>query len=88
VASRVGRSPRRDDDRGRCYRDQVVGTHLDHYEHLLVRLAAQLTGQNMSEFMREAAVSLALVAVDTARKHRLALDKGVRLYGEDPAGRA
>lgn len=85
MGSKVGKCPKRE-HRTRTYRDQRVIAFADVYEYALISLAARMTGQNITDFVREASIAVAMVALDTGRKHRLAVEKGVELYGVNPKG--
>lgn len=82
MGSKVGRSARRD-HLGRTFRDQRVIAHADYYEYLLISIAARMLGENITDFVRDAAVNMAMVAIDTGRKLELAKAKGLKLYGQD-----
>jgi hypothetical protein len=50
------------------HRGNFTNVGFDPYERLLVMIAARSVGLSMQEFIREASISMAMVAVDTYRK--------------------
>lgn len=61
-----------------------ANAHFNPDEEILIKAAARMSGATVSEFMREAVIDRAMIAVDTYCKHKVAVAKGVSLYNVDP----